>query len=116
MRLLDIAFVALLTGAFFSATLPGFAQQTDKGTNHLSAVDTRPSAALYDDAKSYAGKKYDEFNRTQLPYDPKLAEKIIREQRELAGCNAAILEGRGRLTGDDLYYLGLLYSLSGSNE
>jgi hypothetical protein len=34
--------------------------------------DTRPAQALYEDANGYLGRKYQEFNKQKLPYDPKL--------------------------------------------
>ena len=34
--------------------------------------ETRPAQALYEDANGYLGRRYQEFNKKKLPYDPKL--------------------------------------------
>ncbi|MEJ7616000.1 MAG: TlpA disulfide reductase family protein [Pyrinomonadaceae bacterium] len=48
-----------------------------------------------------------------MPFDEKLAEKTKQEQRDLAMRHAAGLASRPDLSaGDDLYYLGQLYSLA----
>jgi thiol-disulfide isomerase/thioredoxin len=68
--------------------------------------------ALFEDANGYLGRRYQEFNKQKLPFDPKLEEKTKKEQRELALKNAAILRARTSLAAGDLYYLGLLYHLA----
>lgn len=78
--------------------------------------DERPAAALYDDASGYAARKFQEFASKKLPYDPKLAEQTLKEQKELAARYAALLNARPNLAGDDLYYLGLLYGLSNNED
>lgn len=74
-------------------------------------VDTRPAQELYEDANGYLGRKYQEFNKQKLPYDPKLEAQTKKEQRDLAVKNAAILASRTPLAGDDVYYLGMLHHL-----
>lgn len=73
--------------------------------------DTRPAHELYEDANGYLGRKYQEFNKQKLPYDPKLEAQTKQEQKDLAVKNAAILASRSPLAGDDLYYLGMLHHL-----
>ncbi|MBA3440441.1 MAG: TlpA family protein disulfide reductase [Pyrinomonadaceae bacterium] len=74
------------------------------------------AAALYQEAFSYTRKRFDELARSGAPFDPKLAEKIETEQRELAARHAAQLAARSGLANSDLYYLGLLYSLAGQSD
>lgn len=74
-------------------------------------VDTRPAQELFEDANGYLGRKYQEFNKQKLPYDPKLEAQTKKEQKDLAVKNAAILASRSPLAGDDLYYLGMLHHL-----
>lgn len=81
-----------------------------------SAADTRAASALYEEAASYARTKFAEFASKKLPFDPKLMEKTTQEQQELAARYAAELIARPNLSGDDLYYTGLLYHLSANEE
>src|SRR5882724_3998316 len=79
-------------------------------------VDRRPAQVLFEETDSYVAKKYAEFNKQKLPYDPKLEQKTKEAQRELAATNAANLRARRSLSGDDVYYLGMLEHLSGNAE
>jgi thiol-disulfide isomerase/thioredoxin len=78
--------------------------------------DTRPAQALYEDANGYLGRKYQEFNKQKLPYDPKLEAQTKKEQKELALKNAATLQARSHLSEEDVYFLGLLQHLAGDAD
>lgn len=78
--------------------------------------DTRSASELYNDAAGYTARKFQEFASKKLPYDPKLAEQTVNEQKNLAAKNALLLASRSNLAGNDFYYLGLLYSLSGNED
>src|SRR5215471_12284687 len=80
--------------------------------NDAAKTDDRPAQALYEDANGYLGRRYQEFNKQNLPYDPKLEAKTRKEQHDLAVKNATILAGRGELKDDDLFYLGMLHHLA----
>src|SRR2546421_3495481 len=73
--------------------------------------DSRSAADLFEDADTYANKKFENFNKLKMPYDRQIEEKIKKEQRELAATYAKTLTTR-KLEGKDVYYLGLLYNLS----
>lgn len=77
---------------------------------------TLSAATLYQDANSYLHRRYVEFNKQNLPYDPKLEEKVKQEQKDLAVKNAAVLAAREPLAGEDLYYLGMLHHLANNSE
>jgi thiol-disulfide isomerase/thioredoxin len=77
--------------------------------------ETRSARDMFEDANGYLGRRYQEFNKKNLPYDPKLEAQVKKEQHDLALKNAAILEGR-KLQGDDQYFLGLLYHLAGDGD
>ncbi|HJX88883.1 MAG TPA: TlpA disulfide reductase family protein [Pyrinomonadaceae bacterium] len=77
--------------------------------------DDRPAQAIYEDANGYLGRKYVEFNKQKLAYDPKLEAQVKKEQQDLAIKSAGILETR-KLEGDDRYFLGLLYHLAGDGN
>jgi thiol-disulfide isomerase/thioredoxin len=79
-------------------------------------TDNRTASALYDDASTYTARKFQEFAGKKLPFDPRVAERTMQEQKELAARYAAELRTRPNLSGDDLYYLGLLYHLSANEE
>src|ERR1051325_10636895 len=81
-----------------------------------SKPDTRPAQALYEDANGYLGRRYQEFNKQKLPYDPKLEAQTKKEQKDLAVKNAAILQARSHLADEDVYYLGLLHHLAGDAD
>jgi thiol-disulfide isomerase/thioredoxin len=74
---------------------------------------TRTASALYEEASTYGPKKFEEFAKKKVPFDPQLLEKTLQEQRELAARNAKELAARGdKLEGTDFYFLGMLYHLS----
>jgi thiol-disulfide isomerase/thioredoxin len=75
-------------------------------------ADTRPAQELYEDANGYLGRRFQEFNKQKLPYDPKLEAQTKKEQKDLATRNAATLASRSPLAGDDLYFLGMLHHLA----
>jgi len=78
--------------------------------------DKRSAQALYEDANGYLGRRYQEFNKQKLPYDPKLEAQTKKEQHDLAVKNAATLQLRSSLKADDLYYLGMLHHLAGDAD
>jgi thiol-disulfide isomerase/thioredoxin len=74
--------------------------------------DNRPADELFEDANGYLGRRYQEFNKKNVAYDPKLESQTKKEQAALALRNAETLKARGELKGEDLYYLGLLYHVA----
>jgi len=74
--------------------------------------DDRPAQVLYEDANGYLARRYQEFNKKKLPYDPKIEAQTKKEQQDLAVKNAGILKARSQLSNDDLYYLGMLHHLA----
>ena len=74
--------------------------------------DKRSAQELFEEANGYLGRRFQEFNKQKLPYDPKLEAQTKKEQKDLAIRNAATLQSRGSLKGDDLYYLGMLHHLA----
>jgi thiol-disulfide isomerase/thioredoxin len=108
-RSLPILFLALV---LLTASARGQATPA----NDESKADDRPAQALYEDANGYLGRRYQEFNKQNLPFDPKLEAKTKQEQRDLAVRNATTLASRPELTDDDLFYLGMLQHLAGNAE
>lgn len=98
------------------ATVSTFAQGLAPVAKPDLKPDNRPAQALYEDANGYLGRKYQEFNKQKLPYDAKLEAQTKKEQKDLAIKNAATLQARSPLAGEDLYYLGLLHHLAGDGD
>src|SRR5262245_19260214 len=94
------------------AAMSTFAQGLAPVTKPDEKPDKRPAQELFEDANGYVGRRYQEFNKQKLPYDPKLEAQTKKEQKELAIRNAATLQSRGALAGEDLYYLGMLHHLA----
>lgn len=97
---------------FFTLSVATSAQTLAPKNNDDKGVDKRTAQALFEDANGYLGRKYQDFNKKNLPYDPKLESQTKKEQVALALSNAALLKSRGELKGEDLYYLGLLYHIA----
>lgn len=76
-----------------------------------SELESKTAAQLFDEADNYARQKFADFERLKMPYDQQLAEKIHREQRDLASRYAVALAAR-KLKAEDLYFVGLLYNLA----
>ena len=108
----------LFTGALLFAPTHALAQarRVTKQPPSAAPLDNRTGSALYDEASGYAARKFQEFQNKKLPFDPKLLEKTLHEQKELAARHAAALIARPDLSGDDLYFTGLLYHLSANEE
>ena len=94
------------------ASVSAFAQGLAPETKPDPKLDKRPAQELYEDANGYLGRKYQEFNKQKLPYDPKIEEQTKKEQKDLAIKNAATIQSRSPLAGDDLYYVGMLQHLA----
>ena len=108
-----ITFALAILVAIIALPLQSPAQE---GRDSLNTPQTKPqpatAAALYEEASNYSSRKFQEFAQSKVKFDPKLLEKTLKEQRELAARNAAQLATREGLAGDDLFYLGMLYNLA----
>src|SRR6185369_7899813 len=78
-------------------------------------LEKKTAAELFEDANSYARKKFDAFEKLKMPYDAQLKQKIEKEQRELAARYAGVLAAR-KPSGNDVYYLGMLHNLAGKPD
>lgn len=105
------AFLLLLL-AFASS----FAQALDAKADGTKKPEERPAQELYEDANGYLGRRFQEFNKKKVAYDPKLEAQTKKEQQELAVKNAAILKARSPHTDEDLYYLGMLHHVAGDAD
>ncbi|MGI8898962.1 MAG: TlpA family protein disulfide reductase, partial [Pyrinomonadaceae bacterium] len=111
-----LRFLVVVFACTLLASSSGFAQ--DGQVPELPAIppDTRTAQALYEEASNYLDKKFAEFNKRRLAYDPKLDATTKQELKALAARNAAVLEARGDVGETDRYYLGMLHHLSGNSD
>src|SRR5215218_7773525 len=94
------------------AAISTFAQGLAPAVKADGKTDKRSAQELFEDANGYLGRRFQEFNQKKVPYDPKLEAQTKKEQKDLAVRNAATLQSRSPLKGDDLYYLGMLHHLA----
>lgn len=113
-----LALILFTCASFALLHVNGFAQAGRIPTQApaVTSKDARSGSDLYDEASGYAARKFQEFASKKLPFDPKLAEQILKEQKELAARYAAELSARPKLTNDDLYFAGLLYNTSANED
>jgi thiol-disulfide isomerase/thioredoxin len=107
------------------ATIGVFAQAPDKpGTDTQPATkdqklapapETQPAKALFEEAYSYADKKFAELNDSKTPYNPTLDAQIKQERKDLAKKYAAVIEKR-TLDDAEIYYLGMLHHVAENAE
>lgn len=97
------------------------ATTTPSGTTAESSVSPAPNeaaktaAALYEDANTYAKRKFEEFERRKLPYKDELRQTTQREQKQLAA-KYALQIAANNPAGEDLYYLGMLHLLATNTD
>ena len=111
----------LVLTLLFCAAVSGFAQsgRTAPQNPEEPAVEKTPAVSaeqLFDEAGSYAKKKFTEFQTKKIPYNEKLRLQTVQEQKQLAAKNAAILLERKNLTGEDFYFLGMLHWIAENND
>jgi thiol-disulfide isomerase/thioredoxin len=97
-----------------SSALMGQSGRT-AATVDTAPTDNRSVKTLYEEANTYVDKKYEDFNRRKISFDPRLESMTRQEQKDLAARNAAIA-ATFAVAGDDLYYLGMLYHLADNSE
>lgn len=85
--------------------------ESTKDKASSTELGSKTAFQLFEEADGYARKKFAEFEKLKMPYDQQLAEKINREQRDLAARYAAALAAR-KLNSEDIYYVGLLHNLA----
>jgi thiol-disulfide isomerase/thioredoxin len=109
-------FVSIFTGGVFAQsrrvipTAPNPANTTAAAASDLSAKE------LFEEANTYSKKKFAEFESKKIPFNDNLLKFTYKEQKQLAAKNAAIVATRQNLTGEDVYYLGMLNWLADNSE
>lgn len=106
--------LVLIFLAFFTVSM--FAQSGRVNSNvsqSASSSDSTPQQ-MFDEANGYLKKKTDEFQAKKVPYSDALYRQTVTEQKQLAARYAAQLSKLNKLNGDDFYFLGMLYWISGN--
>ncbi len=89
-----------------------FAQSGRASGSDGSANDPafeRSVKELFDEANAYNKTKFAEYEKKGIPYSDNLRDQTQMQQRKLAAKYAMVAGNRTDLSGDDLYYLGLLH-------
>src|SRR5437868_2996689 len=102
----------LVLSCIYVRAQSGRAAQEKPDASSSSSTDERPASALYKEAEDYVSRKFDEFNRKQVPYNKEREARTYVEQQQMAARYAAILVARKNLAGDDIFYLAMLYHLA----
>jgi thiol-disulfide isomerase/thioredoxin len=64
---------------------------------------------MFDEANGYARNRFAEFEQKKVAYSESLRVQTQREQKQLAAKYAVLVSQRTNVSGDDLYYLGMLH-------
>lgn len=71
---------------------------------------------MFDEANAYSKNKFAEYELKKIAYSERLRLETEREQRQLAAKYATSAATRPNLSGDDVYYVGLLHWISENLE
>jgi thiol-disulfide isomerase/thioredoxin len=114
-RVLTYALASLAICAFTQAARAQ-SEVKSNGDGATAVVKSVDAKALYEDASSYAQRRFDEFAKNGVPFDKSLEAKTLQEQKDLALRAATQLAAREHLSGTDLYYAGQLFALASKGE
>ncbi len=109
-----LRFFLMTTLLAFAVTVAGQSLAPDNVDQ--TPPEKRSAKVLFDEAHTYADRKFVELNKQKVPYDKKIETATKQEQKDLAANYAAILQARKSLPDSDLYYLGMLYHTAGNAD
>lgn len=97
-------------------SLSAFAQagrvKSDPAQNTSAVAATFEPEKMFREVNEYARNKFAEFEKKKIPFNESLRLRTVNEQKQLAAKYAAQLSTLNKLSGDDFYYLGMLFWLS----
>lgn len=99
------------------SSITGFAQSrrvnpnlpANQSVTAANAANDLPVKEMFDEANAFAKTKFAEYQQKKVPYSENLRLQTVREQKQLAAKYAGIASMRANLTGEELYYVGLLH-------
>lgn len=113
----------LFTALLLSLSISGFAQSRRVNPNVQRSANSTVNAAdeltvkqMFDETNAYAKAKFAEFEDKKLAFDDKLYRQTLQERKQLAAKYAATIAARPGLSGEDFYYLGMLYRIAENAE
>jgi thiol-disulfide isomerase/thioredoxin len=112
MRLIFLIFIATLA-------LPSFAQsrRVVPGSTPAPAIAAELTVKqMFDEANTFNKVKFAEYEQKKIAYTERLRLDTERQQRQLAAKYATSAALRPGLTGEDIYYVGLLHWISENYE
>lgn len=107
-----IVFAAVAVPAQSRRVAPGAAASAEPSPQ-AAGKDLSPKE-MFNEANGYIRAKGAEFDAKRIPFSERLLSQAKSEQRSLAAKYAGLAGGRKDLTGDDLYYLGMLHWIAGN--
>lgn len=111
-----LALIIVIAGLSVSVLAQAPQQSKADGEGGAASVSGATAKALYEEADTYARRKFEGFAAGNVPFSQTLEARTFAEQKELALKHAASIATRGPLRGLDLYYSGLLYALGGKPD
>ncbi len=102
----------LLITFLFISTVTSFAQSrrvSPAGAPASPVAGELTAKQMFDEANAYTKTKFAEFEKNKTAYSERLRLQTEREQRQLAAKYATAAATRPNLSGEDLYYVGLLH-------
>lgn len=90
-------------------------ENVNKQTAASVVIEGQTAAQMYEDARIYNKRKFDEFANKKTPYNDLLRERTQIEGKQLAAKYAAQLQTKS-LSGEDFYYLGSLQILAENTD
>lgn len=79
------------------------------GTPATSIANDLSVKQMFDEVNAYNKLKFAEFEQKKITYSERLRLETERQQRQLAAKYATTASTRANLTGEDIYYIGLLH-------
>ncbi len=85
-------------------------------SEEIAAKKDLTAKELFVEANTFAKNRFAEYEKKKLPFNDKLYTETLKEQKQLAVKYANLVAARENLSGEDFYYLGMLYWLTENGE
>lgn len=106
--------LALVASVVALGAVASFAQQGVVAPR--AAAADKSAEQLYEEARGYRRKKYEELQRDGFHFNEKIEAQVNEEQSALAARNVELLNSRAGLNVIDRFNLGLLQDLAGQSD
>lgn len=110
----------ILISIIFTVTSPAQSRRVNPVSPAATVGSDLTVKQMFEEANAYNRSKFAEFEQKKITYSERLRLQTEREQKQLAAKYATSAATRTNLTGEDLYYVGLLHwiaeNLDGTTE